>query len=167
MERKDSVVEYLASSLLLERLEFVFEPYPHFVWRKGQCKGERAGSKRKDGYRTIKLGLGDRSKTTTILEHRLIWFYHHQRIADDQIDHINGIRDDNRIENLRIVTSRQNSHNTKRHREGHLWGTTRHENGWRANLTVKSKAVYIGWYKSQLDAHKAALAYAKENGLEP
>ena len=39
---------------------------------------------------------------------RLTWLYHHGKFPDNQIDHINRIRDDDRIENLRDVTQTEN-----------------------------------------------------------
>ena len=48
--------------------------------------------------------------------HRLAWFYVHGAWPKDQIDHVNGKRDDNRLENLRECTNAQNSQNkTKPH----------------------------------------------------
>lgn len=43
--------------------------------------------------------------------HRVIWAWHNGKWPDDQIDHINGIPWDNRIENLRQVTNRTNCRN--------------------------------------------------------
>jgi hypothetical protein len=56
--------------------------------------------------------------------HRLAWFYMNGEWPD-QIDHINGIKSDNRIENLRNVTVQQNNQNklnaqTPQKRQG-LW----------------------------------------------
>src|SRR5690554_6421992 len=38
--------------------------------------------------------------------HRLVWFYHYGVMPDGGIDHINGVKDDNRIENLRVVSQK-------------------------------------------------------------
>ena len=46
-------------------------------------------------------------------EHRLIWLYHYGEWPKECIDHINGIKDDNRIENLREATKQQNNFNRK------------------------------------------------------
>lgn len=46
--------------------------------------------------------------------HRLVWLYVHGRWPDAMIDHVNGDRSDNRIENLREANSVQNAHNAKR-----------------------------------------------------
>lgn len=43
--------------------------------------------------------------------HRLAWYYCYGINPKTQIDHINGIRNDNRIENLREATNQQNSYN--------------------------------------------------------
>jgi hypothetical protein len=45
------------------------------------------------------------------MAHRLVWFVVHGKFPDGDIDHINGNRSDNRIENLRDVTRRANLQN--------------------------------------------------------
>lgn len=49
---------------------------------------------------------------TTLSRHRVIWTYFNGEIPDGmQIDHINGDKKDNRLENLRCVTPYENTHN--------------------------------------------------------
>lgn len=49
------------------------------------------------------------------MAHRIVWGMHHGDIPTDKmIDHINGNPFDNRIENLRLVSSAQNQWNSKR-----------------------------------------------------
>ena len=46
-------------------------------------------------------------------EHRWVWTQHHGEIPKGmEIDHINGKRDDNRIENLQMLTKKQNNLHT-------------------------------------------------------
>ena len=59
------------------------------------------------GYGRITL-FGKRYKS-----HRLAWAMHYGDWPPDQIDHINGVRSDNRIENLRAVSQAENSKNSK------------------------------------------------------
>ena len=72
----------------------------------GKRAGEIAGSPHNAGYRQITIS---RKKN---LIHRLIWVYHYGEMPT-QIDHINGQRSDNRIENLRECSYSQN-HGNKR-----------------------------------------------------
>jgi hypothetical protein len=69
-------------------------------------QGDIAGSKRDDGYIDITIN-GKLYKA-----HRLIYLYHYD-ILPEELDHINGIRYDNRIENLRPATRNQQIYNTK------------------------------------------------------
>ncbi|EPB0644622.1 HNH endonuclease signature motif containing protein [Salmonella enterica subsp. enterica] len=75
-------------------------------------RNKRAGTLKKNGYRKIGYKT-DEGKNKTYPEHRLIYQMHYGLIPDDvQVDHINRIRDDNRIENLRLATPAQNSANS-------------------------------------------------------
>lgn len=67
-------------------------------------KDKRIGADHGNGYRRTKF------EGKIVFEHRLIWFLHHG-YWPKEIDHINRIRDDNRIENLRDVTCSQNNLN--------------------------------------------------------
>lgn len=60
------------------------------------------------GYIRIKTPFGEAQA------HRVAWFLHYGSWPKDQIDHINGIRDDNRINNLRDVNNRENQLNRKK-----------------------------------------------------
>jgi len=68
-------------------------------------RGKRAGTLNADGYRHVTV-RGVRYK-----EHRLVYVWHYGS-APDLIDHTNGVRDDNRIENLRPCTKQQNGFNS-------------------------------------------------------
>lgn len=85
--------------------------------------------------------------------HRLIWIYHYGDIASNmQIDHINGNRIDNRIENLRVVNNQQNSfnsHNTK--------GYSIKNGKYQAEIKINGKSKYLGLFSNEIDARNAYL----------
>jgi len=66
-----------------------------------------------------------------LLTHRVIWFLHYGYFLYQNTDHINGIRHDNRIENLRAATFAQNQYNrlvSKKSKTG-IKGVTLHHTG--------------------------------------
>jgi len=73
--------------------------------RKG-INGKVAGTINGLGYRQIRLN------GTTYLAHRLIYLYHYGYLPD-QVDHIDGNRSNNLIENLRGCTSTGNNRNAR------------------------------------------------------
>lgn len=95
-------------------LEWVLERYsydPHtgeITHKIGRCsvrQGQRAGNVENNGY--IRL----RVRRHKVLAHRLAWFMHFGTWPLGEIDHLNRLRSDNRISNLRDTSSKQNNHN--------------------------------------------------------
>lgn len=84
---------------------------------------------------------------------RLIYTMHHGVIPEGmQIDHINGEKLDNRVENLRVATPTQNEWNKQR-------VGVRFESGkWRAKFTYQNKQYHIGMFDTR---EKAETAYLK------
>lgn len=97
-------LEYLKSIL---RYEPETGNWFYIVNRGRSSKGSLAGYASKDGYHRI-LTCGK-----SYVSHRLAWFYMTGEWPKDQIDHINGIKLDNRWCNLREATISQNNRNKK------------------------------------------------------
>jgi len=76
--------------------------------RSGSKKGKVVGTMHRNGYKVTSI---DKKQYPV---HRLIWLYHHGFMPEKgiEIDHINRHRDDNRIENLRMVSVSCNQRNT-------------------------------------------------------
>jgi hypothetical protein len=75
-----------------------------------QHAGKIVGYKNADGYlKMVAYGL-------TYLCHRVMWSMVNGEWPTMGIDHINGVRDDNRLCNLRLATVAQNSQNMKNRR---------------------------------------------------
>ena len=79
--------------------KFVYNPDGTFT-RKDRSGG--SGSLDKDGYRIIKI------KGKQYKAHRLVFAFFNGRFPKDELDHINHVRSDNRIENLREVSRTEN-----------------------------------------------------------
>jgi hypothetical protein len=71
-------------------------------------KGQKAGCFDKEGY--VVIGIDKKLYRA----HRLIWLMNYGEFPSGELDHINGKRDDNRVENLREATSSENKHNQKK-----------------------------------------------------
>lgn len=89
--------------------EMVYENGRLF-WRKpgqGRRVDGNVGTVDREGYVRINF------LREHYMEHRLIWLYHYGVMPTGQLDHINQDPSDNRIENLREVTNRENNLNKK------------------------------------------------------
>lgn len=148
----------LEQSLLHEMLDY---QDGQLVWKNKpynlvHLNGKVAGCMHKSGYRQIKFGQ------VMYPAHRIMWIYHNGSIDENmQIDHINGIKTDNRIENLRLVTAQQNCFNrSKFTAKGYCWSKAAQK--WQANITVNGKNKYLGQFTSEIDARNAYLKQAKQ-----
>jgi hypothetical protein len=90
--------------------------------------------------------------------HHLVWFWHHGSWATE-LDHINRVRHDNRIENLRPCTHTQNLGNMRPRVHKYKGVTFCKQTGkWRAQITVDYSHVCLGRHTS---IEEAARAYNK------
>ena len=95
-----------------------------------------------------------------VYEHRLIWESANGPIPKGmQIDHINRIRDDNRLENLRLVTPQQN-HFNRSGVKGFRWEKQRKK--WSAYIYLNGKMKNLGRFACMLDARAAYLRAKQE-----
>lgn len=130
-------------------------------WKTAKAKNinvtKEAGCLLPSGYRQV--GVNGKKYYT----HRIVYFMFFG-VLPEYLDHINCIRDDNRIENLRECTIEENNRNTKKRRnntsgaKGVTWD--RHANKWRARVCANSKNKYIGMYDN-VETAKAAVEEAR------
>ena len=114
--------------------------------RTGKRVGSVAGYIHLTGYRVISVH-GRQYKA-----HRLIFLYHHG-FMPEFIDHINGIKDDNRIENLRPATKAENCRNISipAHNTSGIKGVSRMPRlqTWRARISVNGKLHQVGGFETK------------------
>lgn len=120
------------------------------LWNK-KCKGKVAGTMDQHRYRRIKIG---RLQYCT---HRLIYLWHHGNLPP-VLDHINRIKYDNRIENLRPVTPSNNQHNRGPQIGTSKWkgvSWAKKNNKWRASIRINRDSIFIGYFICEADAAMA------------
>jgi hypothetical protein len=125
--------------------------------------GSVAGCINPDGYRQIRVA------GIVYKAHRLAWLYVTGKFPLNGVDHINGDRMDNRIDNLRDVSHRENHQNTKFHRNGRLFGTSFHKQSkkWEARIRVRDKRIYLGSFDTEQEAHKSYLDFLQRLETHP
>lgn len=87
--------------------------------------------------------------------HRLAWLYVYGYFPDKDIDHVNGVRDDNRISNLREATRAQNSSNNTRARSTNrlgVKGVTQIGDKFLAQIMVNYKNITLGLHPTVEEA---------------
>jgi HNH endonuclease len=121
---------------------------------RGAIAGSVAGGKSLCGY--IRIGVSGRF----YMAHRLAWLYTHGVWPAGDIDHINGEKADNRLSNLRDVSTSVNMQNQRsaqpRNASGFL-GVTRHGNRFEASIKINGVNLYLGSYGSPEEAHASYL----------
>ncbi len=98
--------------------------------------------------------------------HQLIWFIEKNEWVN-LIDHIDGDGSNNRITNLRVATTRENSQNLKRHRNGFLVGATFHKwsGRWRSLIRENGYQTHLGYFNTEQEAHNRYVQELKARGL--
>lgn len=144
-----------------------FEDYQ--VSNLGNVKSLKFGKERilifglnSKGYYNVTLCKNSRKNTLKVHQLVAIAFLNHVKKGMELVvNHKNFIRTDNRVENLELVTARENAN------QKHLKSTSKYtgvcwskqKNKWVANIVINKKLNYLGYFANEYDAH---LAYEKE-----
>lgn len=128
------------------------------TWRKPSRRttvtGKEAGSLNQNGYREVEIG------GKTYKAHRLAWLYVHGYLPESYLDHLDRVRDNNRISNLREVNQSCNMKNSSLYSTnksgvaGVYWNKDAEK--WHARVIDKNgKRVHLGHFIDLQDAVKA------------
>jgi hypothetical protein len=140
-------------NLTQERLKELLSYNPDtgdFFWnvdKSGHAKkGQKAScATANTGY--LRIGI-DRKR---YLAHRLVWLYVYGKFPDNDLDHINRTRTDNRLCNLREATRAENLQN-RSNVKGVYWH--KRAKKWLAQISVNKKHFYLGLHESFEDARQ-------------
>jgi len=130
------------------------------VWRRDMGRnrrlGDRAGTLKNTGYRSVQL-YGEAYQ-----EHRLVYLLCHGNLPD-MIDHINGDKQDNRVENLRETTASLNQANRRQVKKRGRYKGARYD-GYKfvAAIQHNGKSQILGRFSKEEDAARAYDAKAVE-----
>jgi len=114
--------------------------------------GDEAGSLQADGYRAVMINR------KRYYSHRLIYMYHSGEITKGlHIDHIDRVKSNNNIENLRLVTHQENHFN--RSAKGYYF--QKRDNKFQAKIVIDGKQISLGYFDTEEEARNAYLE-AKE-----
>jgi hypothetical protein len=134
-----------------------------FTWKARVANrvriGDQAGSLR-DGYIYIAI------KNVQYGAHRLAWLMLYNA-RPRQIDHINGIKHDNRLCNLREVTQSENLKNKAKSRTNTTGCSGVHFVGWKASINVNGKRKHLGSFQTLEEAVAARKAAEVLHGYHP
>ena len=131
---------------------FRYDPYMGVITRIQSYGRAIAGVEFIDNNSISVLG-------TTIRPARLAWLLHHGEWPPDGyiVDHINGIKADNRLINLRLATPAQNQQNKAgygMHAKGVTW-RDRKSKPWQAKIRVSGKRIHLGSFETENEAAEA------------
>jgi hypothetical protein len=143
----------------LERCQLAKERGYTYCPVSGEIKGiygKLITRKDHQGYTMVQLII--EGKSYFIIGHRLAWFLHYGTLPNNSIDHIDGDRSNNKIDNLRDVTNQQNQWN-RTTAKGYSWN--KNANKFQAKIHINGNIKHLGYYTTEQEARNAYLK-AKE-----
>ena len=157
--------EYLSECLSYEPVTGLFtwkeRPPNHFstirAWKSWntRSKGHSPGYVDAEGYSTFAVNR------VLLKAHRVAWMLMTKKWPEHDIDHINGIRNDNSFSNLRSASRKENSHNQKRRSSNTsgCMGVNKRvgTENWRVRISHNGKQIHIGDYPSLEEAVSARM----------
>lgn len=140
-----------------------------FIWGINKVGGPKQG--REAGTVTANNYISICVLRKRYYAHRLAWLYVYGEFPENQIDHINHNRSDNRIKNLRCVTHAENAMNMARRKTsksgcaGVTWDKANKK--WEVKLKKGELNLFIGRFAKLANAIRARKNANKTHGFHP
>lgn len=153
---KELTQEYLKSIINYDEISGIF------TWKVQKGKrvkiGDIAGCLDKN-KKYLKFNIDRKSYLT----HRLAWLYVYGEFPKNMIDHINGIKSDNRIENLREATRAENNWNTPKRKTNTTGYKCVYEESGKfvARCSINGTKFYLGRFDLAEDASNSFIEFSK------
>jgi hypothetical protein len=123
---------------------------------KGKILKGRISGKLNGQYFAVSLNLNNKVKQYKIHQLVAMAFLNHKPCGYNLIvDHINNDKFDNKLENLQLISQRENSYRIQGKYSSKYKGVSwcKNKKTWRARYRLKGKEILIGYYKNEYDAH--------------
>jgi len=135
--------------LAIER-GYKYDPESGLIYNR---YGKIVNSKYKNGYIQLGIQIQLPYKTFKLSGHQFAWYWVYKECVS-VLDHINGIKNDNRICNLRSVTNQQNQFN-RPNVKGYYWHKI--ANKWHTQIKLNRKIIHLGYFNTEEQARQAYL----------
>lgn len=129
--------------------------------RKGKTKGRILKQRKRNGYFRVNFSVKQVHKTFQVHQLVAMAFLNHNPCGFELVvDHINNIKTDNRLENLQLISVRENTSKDKKGGTSKYIGVTFHKltNKWQSCIYINGKYKHLGLFINEKDAH---LTYQK------
>jgi len=127
---------------------YTYDPETGFIYG---CRKKQI-TRNTNGY--IQMLLYVNKKQYKLFGHQFAWYCEHKECVE-MLDHINRIKTDNRICNLRAVTNQQNQFNLSK-AKGYTF--IKKYNKYQSQIKTNQKIKYLGWFNTEEEARQAYLA---------
>lgn len=114
------------------------------------------------GYKRISINIGNGIKQYGVHQLVAMAFLGHRPDGTNKVvvDHINSNKSDNRLENLRLTTNRENL--SRRGGASKYVGVSRFRDKWMSTIRINNKLEYLGLYETEEEAHRAYIKRLNE-----
>lgn len=121
--------------------------FTNLTRRSTRAIGTIAGTKYTNGYIYIRIDH------KAYLAHRLVWLYTYGEFPEKDLDHINEIKDDNRIVNLRLATNKENHQNKSKPPKNNTSGLlgvywNKQHKKWHSRIMINGKNKHLGYFNT-------------------
>ena len=146
----------------LEKCEFLKSKGYTYDSETGKIHN-RFGKEYKSKHKGYIIINGNNNFKGKVFGHHYAYYMIYGHVNFEELDHINRIRTDNRISNLRILTNQQNQFNTNA--KGYYWNKAAQK--WKSQIQVNGKQIYLGLFKTEEEARQSYLEGKKKYHIIP
>jgi len=121
------------------------------------------------GYSKVILCIDKKRKSFTVHQLVVITFLNHKPLGMKKVvNHINFKKSDNRVENLEIITQRENANRKHLNSTSKYVGVyfSKEKNRWKSQIVINKKTISLGSFKKEIDAHLAYQSKLKEINMD-